>query len=185
MEDFSYTGPFDYLLYEAELAHGSDKPPTKVIRKKPSEIPGQTTWTGFGYMQVFEGSTLTFDVPEIHRTMNYFPVIRYIHDPSHPNDWEMVNVELVRYDGAPNDKCSGSVDMQDVRLTTGEMNTQGYSPFCLEKSQRYQIKITFNQYNPSEPVKGAKIFIDSVSLRIFILHQLTFICLVDCTSARY
>ena len=74
----------------------------------------------------------------------------------------MVNVEHVRYDGAPNDKCSGLVDMQDVRMKTGKMNTQGYSHFCLNKSQRYKMKITFNQYNPSEPVKGAKIFIDSV-----------------------
>ena len=96
VEDFFFTGPFDYLLYEAELAHGSTIPPTKVIRRKPSEIQGQTTWTGFGYMQVFEGSTLTFDIPEIHRTMNYYPVIRYAHDQSHPNNWESINVELVR-----------------------------------------------------------------------------------------
>ena len=113
-------------------------------------------------MQVFEGSTLTFDVPEIYRTMNYFPVIRYIHDPSHPIDWELVTVELVRYDGAPGDKCSDDDNLQNVRLPAGELNAQADAPFCLEKSQRYQIKLTFNQYKPSEPVKGAKILIDSV-----------------------
>jgi hypothetical protein len=48
VEDFSYTGPFEYLPYHPDLAHGFDKPPTKHIRKKPSEIPGQTTWTGLG-----------------------------------------------------------------------------------------------------------------------------------------
>ena len=49
---------------------------SQVTRKKPTE--GETTWTGFGYMLVNEGSTLTFDIPEIHRTMSYTPVIRNI-----------------------------------------------------------------------------------------------------------
>jgi len=162
VEDFKYTGPFDYLLYEAELAHGTGT--HTVIKKKPSEIPGQTTWTGFGYMQVFEGSTLTFDIPEIHRTMNYFPVIRYANDPSYTNNWEDVTIELVRYDGAPNDKCSSSTDAQTMQLMSGGINAESYYPFCLEKSQRYQIKITFNRYGSSEPVKGAKVFIDSIAL---------------------
>ena len=62
------------MLLEGELAHGSVLPPTKVTRKKPTE--GATTWTGFGYMLVLEGSNLTFDIPEVHRTMDYVPVIR-------------------------------------------------------------------------------------------------------------
>ena len=38
-----------------------------VIRREHSPIPGGTTWTGFGFMQTSEGSTLTFDVPAIFR----------------------------------------------------------------------------------------------------------------------
>ena len=56
MEDFFFTGPLDYLLYEAELAQGSRKPITLDIRRRPVETPGETTWTGFGFKQVFEGS---------------------------------------------------------------------------------------------------------------------------------
>ena len=39
-----------------------------------------STFFSFLLLQVFEGSTLTFRVPEIYRTMHYFPVIRYEHD---------------------------------------------------------------------------------------------------------
>ena len=72
-----------------------------MIRKKPSNIPGQDTWTGFGYMEVFEGSALTFHVPDIYRSMDYFPIIRYQHEPSHNQDWDKATVELERMDGDP------------------------------------------------------------------------------------
>ena len=67
MEDFFFTGPLDYLLYEAELAQGSRKPITLDIRRRPVETPGETTWTGFGFKQVFEGSDITFRIPAIYR----------------------------------------------------------------------------------------------------------------------
>ena len=67
MEDFFFTGPLDYLLYEAELAQGSRKPITLDIRRRPVETPGETTWTGFGFKQVFEGSDITFRIPLIYR----------------------------------------------------------------------------------------------------------------------
>ena len=67
MEDFFFTGPLDYLLYEAELAQGSRKPITLDIRRRPVETPGETTWTGFGFKQVFEGSDITFRIPSIYR----------------------------------------------------------------------------------------------------------------------
>ena len=71
VEDFFFTGPLDYLLFEGELALGSTKPPTVVIKRKPavslaSGLGGNvtsapllppasdtdTTWTGLGFMQV-------------------------------------------------------------------------------------------------------------------------------------
>ena len=170
VEDYYYTGPLDYLLFEGELATGTDKPPTTVIRKKPSNIPGQDTWTGFGYMEVFEGATLTFHVPEIHRSMDYFPIIRYQHEASHPTDWEQATLELERMDGEPdsNGPCAGAVDTFQVSLQAGELNTENTEhPFCLESGKRYNVKITFNQWIPTTPTPGAKILIDSVSGKIF------------------
>lgn len=139
VEDFYYTGPLDYLLFEGELAHGSVNPPTKVTKKKPSDIDGETTWTGSGYMLVFEGSTLTFDIPEIHRTLNYGPVIRYAHLPTHPNGWEAVSVSLVRVDGPadPSGRCSDANDGPVVvSLPAGANSVELPATFCLEAGQR-------------------------------------------------
>lgn len=166
MEDFFFTGPLDYLLFEGEISHGSVKPPVQVIKRKPSDVPGQTTWTGFGFMQVFEGSTLTFRIPEIYRTMNYYPVIRYEHDPTNPLDWQAVDVELINIDGQPGESSacgSGAPEIkQTLSLPEGVKSVELPSPFCLEQSKPYEIKLTFTQYNPSQP-QGAKILIDSVS----------------------
>ena len=165
MEDFFFTGPLDYLLFEGEISDGSTKPPTQVVKRKPSDTPGETTWTGFGFMQVFEGSSLTFRVPEIYRTMNYFPLIRYEHDPSHPEDWQAVDVELIRLDGEPGPRCAGSGEQETVRLSGVNNSVELANPFCLEQSQRYEIKLTFTQYDPSKP-QGAKILIDAVSISV-------------------
>ena len=120
-------------------------------------------------MLVFEGSTLTFDVPEIHRTMNYNPVLRYSHLPTHPATWETVTVELVRVDGPadPSGKCAGADDGPiPIQLPAGQRSQEIPMPFCLENGQRYQVKLTFSQYDPSQPTQ-ANIYIDSVS-RLFL-----------------
>ena len=65
MEDFFFTGPLDHLLFEAELAQGSRKPITHDIERRPVETPGGTTWTGFGFKQVFEGSDIIFWIPSM------------------------------------------------------------------------------------------------------------------------
>ena len=38
-----------------------------MVRREPSSQPGGTTWTGLGFMQSFEGSTLKFLIPDIFR----------------------------------------------------------------------------------------------------------------------
>ncbi len=162
VEDFFFTGPLDYLLLEGELGYGSALPPTKVTRKKPAE--GETTWTGFGYMHVFEGSTLTFDLPEVHRTMGYTPVIRYAHLPTHPNTWDQMSIKLIRVDGPadPNGKCAGANDGPlSLQLPAGQISQEADEMFCLETGNRYQIELLFNQYDPAQPSQ-ANIYIDSV-----------------------
>lgn len=167
VEDFYYTGPLDYLLFEGELAEGTNKL-TNPVRKKPSAVPGQTTWTNFGYMQVFEGSNLTFYIQDIWRTMDYFPIIRYEHDPSHPTDWDKVTVQLERMDAPggpdPSGPCASAVDTMEVSLLAGQLHTTEKLPFCLESGQRYKVKLIFNQWAPANPTQGAKILIDSITL---------------------
>src|SRR5438093_1254771 len=98
--------------------------PTKVIRREPSSISGGTTWTGFGFMQVYEGSTLKFDVPAIFKDLEYDLIVRYEHQPNHPNQWEYAKAEFVRIDGppSPDGKCNETND--DVR------------PFAMDPQQR-------------------------------------------------
>jgi hypothetical protein len=166
VKDFYFTGPLDYLLFEGELAEGTNKL-TNPVRKKPSAVPGQTTWTNFGYMQVFEGSNLTFYIQDIWRTMDYFPIIRYEHDPSHPTDWDKVTVQLERMDAPggpdPSGPCAEAVDTMEVSLLAGQLHTTEEQPFCLESGQRYKVRLIFNQWAPANPTQGAKILIDSVS----------------------
>ena len=53
VEDFYFTGPLDYLSVEAELTKTrAETPETRVIVRKPSDLPGETTWTGPGFIQV-------------------------------------------------------------------------------------------------------------------------------------
>ncbi len=53
--------------------------------------------------------------------------------------------------------------LQETMLPAGAKHVQLLTPFCLEKNQRYEVKVTFLQYDPSAQ-GGAKILIDSVSI---------------------
>lgn len=138
-----------------------------MIRKEPSSRPEDNTWTGFGYMQVYEGSTLTFDVPAIFKDLDYDLVVRYQQQPNHPNPWEKAKVELIRIDGAPdpNGKCKESNDgPTQFSMPSQQRHTIVGNPVCLEEGQRYQIKLTFDQYDPNTPDPKSNILIDSVML---------------------
>ena len=157
-------------------------------------------------MQVFEGSDLTFLIPNIFRTLQYDLVIRYEHDPNFPNQWEKVQYDVITLDGPPSGECAGpgeegtetgeegsaepiagldpslengsgdgsSNDSQfnlTHTVTSGEFSmppdtkqTTITPSLCLEEGKRYQIKFTFNQYDPATPSPKAIINIDSVCL---------------------
>jgi len=156
----------DYLSVEAELTETrAETPETRVIVRKPSDLPGETTWTGPGFIQVFEGSIVTFKLPEIYRTMNYYLVIRFEHDPAFPSTWESVNADLFRVNSSPNDVCNLDNDNQTISLPGNSSSTALALPFCLEKYERYEITLTFNQYDENQnKTKGANILIDAIVL---------------------
>lgn len=162
--DYYYTGPLDYLTFEGELAHGSDTPHTKVIMREPER---DTTWTGLGHMQVFEGSTLTFDIPPMIRTLEYYPVVRFAHQPTHNQTWDYVTIELERIDGEkdPDGLCGSATDgPTPFQLEERMFQTEINHPLCLEEGQQYQIHLKFVKYDPSVQNPGANIYIDSMSL---------------------
>lgn len=133
----------------------------------PKQDPKDNTWTGFGFMQVNEGSTLTFDIPAIFTDLEYDLVIRHEHDPKFPNAWENANVELVRIDGPvnPEGKCNQTQDGKiEFSMQPDNSFTEIPNPICLEEGQRYQLKFTFDQYDPGAPDPKANILIDSIAL---------------------
>ena len=138
------------------------------------------TWTGIGFMQVYEGSDLTFDVPSIFRDLDYDLVVRHEHLPNFPNRWENAKVSLIHIDGKPEGKCAnktelsgdGTPDDPFVQETSVSMDPSGrFTPiepeFCLEEGKRYQVKFNFDQYDPATPNPKASILIDLVTYSIF------------------
>ena len=84
--------------------------PTVVIKREPNPAPDNTPWTGFGFMQVFEGSDLTFLIPKIFRTLQYDLVVRHEHTGNFPIEWNKVTYEIISLDGPPSDECSSSTE---------------------------------------------------------------------------
>ena len=74
----------------------------------PKPAPESTPWTGIGFMQVFEGSDLTFLIPTIFRTLQYDLVVRYEHTDNFPLEWAKVSYEVISLDGPPSGECSDS-----------------------------------------------------------------------------
>ena len=138
----------------------------------PKANPKDNTWTGLGFMQVLEGSTLTFEIPTIFQDMDYDLVIRHEHDPNFPNTWETAQWELIP-DGTPNpEKCNYTLDEQNsFSMEAGTTHTEIAEPLCLEEGQSYKLKFTFDQYE-ANPNDQANILIDSVSLRYILYLQI-------------
>lgn len=140
--------------------------PTKVIQREPPSRPQDQTWSGPGFMQVYEGSDLTFDIPAIFRDLDYDLVVRHETIPNHPNTWQDARAELIRIDGPPdpNGKCANTNDGPiQFSMANNERHTVLASPFCLEEGQRYQVKLSFPQYDQAAPDPKASVLIDSVS----------------------
>ena len=72
----------------------------------PKPAPESTPWTGIGFMQVFEGSDLTFLIPTIFRTLDYDLVVRYEHTDNFPLEWAKVIYEVISLDGPPETSTS-------------------------------------------------------------------------------
>ncbi len=57
------------------------------------------TWTGSGFVRVFEGASLEFIIDNIFKSGHYELVIRYEHMQT--ESWEDVRISIIRADGYP------------------------------------------------------------------------------------
>ena len=143
-------------------------------RKKPYDPSDLNVkpWTGFGYMQVNEGSELVFDKVRdaIFKDMDYDLVIRHDHHPDYPLAWEKATVQLITVGDPinPNGTCKDAInDPIEFVMNPEQTFTVIEPPLCLEEGQQYKIKFTFDQYQDS-PDPAASIYIDSVSFQFLI-----------------
>ena len=76
--------------------------PTVVKRREPNPVKEETTWTGFGFMQMLEGSDLTFQIPNIFRDLEYDLVVRHEHLPNFDDQpWDKATAQLIYLDEPP------------------------------------------------------------------------------------
>lgn len=161
LPDQGYFAPYlDYIVYEAELAKASDP---QVIKRQPFG-DRVSTWTGLGFMKVFPGSTLEFDVTDVPESLDYDIVVRY--EPQIAGKWEEAKVVVERlYPVDPRGPCNRTIPQNDVKtvsLTPAERYVVA-SNICLERGRPYKIRLEVNQFERPLDREIASILIDSVS----------------------
>ncbi|XP_059469528.1 laminin subunit beta-1 isoform X2 [Neocloeon triangulifer] len=161
-----FVGYLDYNVYEAEYARGTEK--CQVIIREPYRDGREQTWTGIGFMKVFENSEIEFDLGDIRTSMDYDIVIRY--EPLIAGGWSDVKVILKRpFNDTidPNGPCAKTVpedDIKSVSLPTNGRSTAVYPPVCLEANKDYKLVIQFRRHDPQSESPTATILIDSIAL---------------------
>ena len=75
------------------------------------------TWTGSGFVRVFEGASLEFTVDNIFKSGHYELVIRYEHMQTEA--WEDLRISITRLDGFPDTTgiCADYDQSDDYKVT--------------------------------------------------------------------
>ena len=152
----------DYIKYEGELSRGSTD--TQLSPRQPYPN-SERSWTGVGFIRVYDRSSLEFDVTDIPSTGNYDVQIRY--EPqtreARPQNCRVV---LERLTGPPesNGVCSNAHDVAKVAVL-GANDRQSVAqpgPFCLERGRPYRIRVEVDA--PHDANRDTpSVLIDSVS----------------------
>ncbi|XP_042867621.1 laminin subunit beta-1-like isoform X3 [Penaeus japonicus] len=180
-EEGYYVASLNYLTYEAELARGSELyceeaslygfrqsslSNCQVVMREPYRDGRDTTWTGLGFMRVFEGSYLEFEIENIETSMEYDLVIRY--EPQFQGVWENVMVTIERPEPIdPTGSCGNTRPTDDqmvVNLPGNNRHVTLFPPVCLEAGKRYKVRIDFRRSNANTDSPSASILVDSIML---------------------
>lgn len=142
--------------------------------REPYRDGRNTTWTGTGYVRVFEKSSLDFTIDDIMKSMEYDIVVRY--EPEIGGVWENVQIVIER-DGpvdadGPCANWRPSDDTLRLRLTPDMHSTVAIHNVCLESGKKYTVKLTFQAYNDRQETPQASILVDSVRYDHESIHSL-------------
>ncbi|XP_071961218.1 laminin subunit beta-1-like [Antedon mediterranea] len=156
----------DYLVYEAEYSRLSGY--IGDIEDRVQPIGTTLTWTGTGFVRVSEGSVLEFVVDNVPYSGNYELVIRY--EPLLTASWwEDVRITLERPRPVDTSSiCGNTIPSDDELVVALSVNDRHRSTlpdlFCLEKGERYIIRLEFRSLIVGQSRPDAVIRIDSIAL---------------------
>ena len=144
---------------------------TLVVREQHPERPG--TWTGPGFVRVYEDTDLTFTIDNVPKSMNYDVVLRYT--PQQKGDWEDVRISLIRPDGVEVDSMCYNVNPNEerekhIRLYDYETSVVALHNLCLEDGKIYKFIVSFQRQSQRESNPSAQILIDSVIFLPYHFH---------------
>ncbi|XP_066997490.2 laminin subunit beta-1 [Anabrus simplex] len=163
-EQSFFTGSLDFLVYEAELAHGTEN--CQVVIREPYRDGQENTWTGTGFMRAFEDSDLEFKIDNVKTSLEYDIVIRY--EPQMQGRWEDVRV-VVERDGPVNRTgiCANTQPQDDIKhvsLPSDSRSETVFPPVCLEAGKSYIIRLEFKRHDSEVDNPSASILVDSIVL---------------------
>jgi laminin, beta 1 len=150
-----------------------------VVREPYPDRP--PSWTGPGFVKVFEGGDLSFTVDNIPKTMPYDIQLRY--SPQIRGSWDDVRISVVRPDGIPVDSACYNVNLLEeqerpLRLHEYETKVIALNDLCLEEGKTYKFIVSFHRQSSYEPNPNAQILVDSVKpisqYHIFQRHSIFF-----------
>jgi len=69
----------------------------QVFIREPYRDGRNNTWTGTGFMKIFDDAELVFDIKDIPATTNYEIVLRYEPQVSHTNIYMQVKIFSLKF----------------------------------------------------------------------------------------
>lgn len=126
----------------------------------------RASWTGPGFLKVYEGGDVSFTVDNVPKTMSYDVQIRY--SPQIRGNWDDIRISVIRPDVVGQDSECYNVnplEEQERALKMHEYETSviALPDLCLEEGKTYKFIVSFHRQSMHEPNPKAQILIDSVS----------------------
>lgn len=168
-----FVGSLDNLVYEAEDSDCNSGPDMNSINnncqvtvREPFRDGREDSWTGPGFMKVFEDDHFEVTIDDIPTSMDYDIVIRY--EPQLPGTWEEVSLNIERPGPIDLDgQCANSDPRDDVASVILPDNARSVTvipPVCFEAGKSYKIRIDFGRHKTDAPNTRASVLIDSIVL---------------------
>lgn len=174
VESGYFTPMLDHKTYDAEMAAHS--PEAQNLLMTPA--PGQSnTWTGEGFLKIYQGSSIDFDIVDIPRSGHYDIIIRHMPPEQFFTPQAEVRVESLSGPPPANSPCLNeptgyTSSRRSFEFTTDRPYTQvSGGSFCFDRNSRYKIHIQAGSRSLGTG-NNASIAVDSVSNVMKVLKLL-------------